>query len=94
MAKTDTSKSLGLAFATVIETRKLPATDTKGARIVVTCEDVTQKNRRKVFPYDHSAENAHYSAAVQYAELIGMDPAFKMKGGQTAGGYAFVMVRR
>ena len=52
-----------LPFMVAIQTRKVPATDTRGASIVASCK-VIQKCIQMAYAHEHSRHGSHYVAAM------------------------------
>jgi hypothetical protein len=57
-----------------IRTRKIPATETKGAEISVRCE-----GWKKILPYDPGADDPHETAAQALAKEIGAINLLRIK---------------
>lgn len=70
-------------FAYIAHTKYLPPTDTKGARVSVTCN-----GKRKVYPFEYGARDAHAWAFEQFARDVGLHVAQCLES-QTKGGRVF-----
>lgn len=77
-------------FGKAIRTKYAPATNSRGAGIVVSVEG--QRSSR--ISYDHSADDAHASAVLTYLARRGLDwSGTLVSGGLPDGSRAFVFVR-
>lgn len=70
-------------FAYMARTKYLPPTNTRGARVCVTCN-----GKRKIYPYEYSARDVHAWAFEQFSKDTGLQVAECLES-QTKGGRVF-----